>query len=142
MSSAVSRRDLDGQIGLLYRDAADTADHVAGVDQEPELPGRTLGDFVQALRYHREIGELSEVARAVGLRHGALRVGGVFAEDLRPGDPNDKLGGHGQPHVVWVIVEIGDVFVRSRRTIRAGRRTPGLPASAPPALPCAPAALT
>jgi hypothetical protein len=41
----------------------------------------------------------------------------VFAEDLRPGDPNHKLGGHGQPHVVRVVLEIGDVFIRSRRSI-------------------------
>src|SRR6266496_1766165 len=45
----LARRHLDGQIGLLYRDAADTADQVAGVEQEPELPGRPLGDLVQAL---------------------------------------------------------------------------------------------
>lgn len=49
-SGRLARCHLDGQTGLLYRDAADTADHVAGVEQEPELPGRTLGDLVQALR--------------------------------------------------------------------------------------------
>ena len=36
----LARRHLDGQIGLLYRDAANTADQVADVEQEPELPGR------------------------------------------------------------------------------------------------------
>jgi hypothetical protein len=70
------------------------------LSRNPELSGRVLGDLVQALRCHREIGELSEVVRTVGLGHGALRVGGVPAEDLRPGDPNDKPDGHGQPHVV------------------------------------------
>ncbi len=45
----LARRHLDGQIGFLYRDAADTADQVADVEQEPELPGRPLGDLVQAL---------------------------------------------------------------------------------------------
>jgi hypothetical protein len=71
------RRHLDGQIGFLYRDAADTADQVAAVEQEPELPGRPLGYLVQALRCNREIGELSEVARVqcrlVGFRDGARR---------------------------------------------------------------------
>jgi hypothetical protein len=42
-------RHLDGQIGFLYRDAADTADQVADVEQEPELPGRPLGYLIQAL---------------------------------------------------------------------------------------------
>jgi hypothetical protein len=31
----LARRHLDGQIGLLYRDAAETAGQVAGVEQEP-----------------------------------------------------------------------------------------------------------
>jgi len=34
----LARRHLDGQIGLLYRDAADTADQVAGVEQELSCP--------------------------------------------------------------------------------------------------------
>ena len=55
-SGRLARRHLDGQIGFLYRDAADTVDHVAGVEQEPELPGWVLGDLVQALRCHRESG--------------------------------------------------------------------------------------
>src|ERR1035441_8633842 len=41
----LARRHLDVQIGFLYRDAADTADQVADVEQEPELPGRPLGDL-------------------------------------------------------------------------------------------------
>jgi len=40
------RRHLDGQIGLLNRDAGNTAHHVTGVEKEPELPGRALGDLV------------------------------------------------------------------------------------------------
>src|ERR1039457_589757 len=95
----------------------------------------------QAPCCNREIAELSEVARPVNLGHDALRVGGVLAEDLRPGDPNDKLGGYGQPHVVLVVLEICDALASSRQSIRAGRRTPGPPVSAPP-LPFAPAALT
>jgi len=45
----LARRHLDGQIGFLYRDAADTADPVADAEQEPELPGRPLGSLIQAL---------------------------------------------------------------------------------------------
>jgi hypothetical protein len=48
-SDRLARRHLDGQIGFLYRDAADTANQIADVEQEPEPPGPPLGDLVQAL---------------------------------------------------------------------------------------------
>ena len=69
----------------------------AGVEQEPELPGGTLGDLIQALRYHREVGELSEVARAVGLRHGALRVAAYLRRISGLVHPQLHCAGHGGP---------------------------------------------
>jgi hypothetical protein len=49
MNSTVSRGVTStGRSEFLYRDAADTADQVADVEQEPEMPGRPLGDLVQA----------------------------------------------------------------------------------------------
>src|SRR5579859_1767651 len=46
-SGRLTWRHLDGQIGFLYRDAADTADHVASVEQEPEP-----GDPVEGNQMH------------------------------------------------------------------------------------------
>jgi len=49
MNQTVSRGVTSTDRSGFSRDAADTADQVADVEQEPELPGRPLGDLVQAL---------------------------------------------------------------------------------------------
>jgi len=49
-SGRLARCHLDGQTGLPYPDAADTADHVAGVEEEPDLPGRIRGPHLARKR--------------------------------------------------------------------------------------------